>query len=283
MTSLSKVIKSSHYKPLDNTKIIEAAKLPEKSRKTASAVHQAADLEQAIRHKEDQLKREQFLLEAQLEADELKQAAKQEMDTLREKAQEEIANWWDEKRQEADEAAAIARKQAEEDGYADGLLRGEEAMRTRYEQTLQMAVDVLQQAHDMKRELIAEAEPFLLELSTRIAEKIIGRQLTIQPEWVVDQIRLVLARERSRGIVTLCVAPEHFAPIRESREELSRLLDPMADLRIIPDSSLRGSGCVVRTEFGSLDARIDSQLAEIKQALLNICLSDQEEQSREQR
>jgi flagellar assembly protein FliH len=47
-------------------------------------------------------------------------------------------------------------------------------------------------------------------------------------------------------------------------------LDGQAELSIIPDYSVQDEGCVIRTPLGSVDAKIDTQLKEIKQVLLEI-------------
>ena len=62
-------------------------------------------------------------------------------------------------------------------------------MRELLDKATHEAQELLQQAYRAKEELIQEAEPFLVELSCAIAEKVIERQLTVEPELMVELIR----------------------------------------------------------------------------------------------
>jgi flagellar assembly protein FliH len=53
-------------------------------------------------------------------------------------------------------------------------------------------------------------------------------------------------------------------------------IDSQAELQIVPDVSVKDPGCVIRSAFGSIDARIDTQLSEIKRELISIALQAEE-------
>lgn len=135
---------------------------------------------------------------------------------------------------------------------------------------------VLNEAYQAKDQIIQEAEPFLVELSSAIAEKIIDRQLTEDTDLMLDLIKKNLSRKREQGVITLCVAPSQFSFVQAAREELSFAIDSQAELKILPDASVKDRGCVIRSAYGSVDARIDTQLTEIKKELIRVAL-DQEE------
>jgi len=277
MISLSNVIKSSHYVPLDSKKLIEAATLKPVKRTSdaAGSAHQASDLEQAIRDKQVEEQVARAIDEANAEAARIIEQAQAQAAKLREQMEQELAAWQAERRQAFEAELESLRQEALEQAYREGYASGERAAEEKWQQDIETAARVLHEATEMKSEIIGEAEPFLLELSVQIAETIIGRQLSLEPEWTLEMIRNVLSRERRKGLVTLCVSPDQFPYIREAREELRMVLDSQAELQIVPDISVRGFGCVVRTDFGTLDARIDAQLSEIKQALLQVYTAEQ--------
>jgi len=274
---LSNVIKSSHYVPLDSKKLIDAATLKPVRRApdAVSSSHQASDLEQAVRDKQVEEQVTRALDAAKAEAARIIEQAEEQAARLREQMEQEFAAWEAARRQEMEAELESLRLEVREQAYREGYASGEQAAEARWRQDIEAAARVLREATEMKSEIIGEAEPFLLQLSVQIAETIIGRQLSLEPEWMLEMIRNVLSRERRKGIVTLCVSPEQFPYIREAREELRMVLDSQAELQIVPDSSVRGYGCVVRTDFGTLDARIDAQLSEIKRALLQVYAAEQ--------
>ncbi|SDC86132.1 flagellar assembly protein FliH [Paenibacillus sp. UNCCL117] len=272
---MSNVIKYFQYVPVEDTKIVEHPPPPVLHEESQEPEGLTAEQQQEI--DELHLAKEQIIQDAQAFAEEQVRAAMEEAAALKEHAQQEIDGWWQERRQHDQSAFAEAKDQGFRQGYEEGRAHAEAELRERYDQMLQEASQILQQSYLMKHDIIQEAEPFLIEMSCSIAEKIIARQLTLEPEWVKDLIRKVLARRREQGLIALCVAPSQFAYIQDAREELLLHIDSQAELQIIPDGSVQDLGCVIRSSFGSIDARIDTQLNEIKQALQQLASRDGEE------
>jgi flagellar assembly protein FliH len=216
---------------------------------------------------------EKMLADARLAAEEQLRLAAEEAARMREAAEAEIDAWWNERRIEDLRVVEESRQNGFDAGYREGLERAEREMRERYESMLREAAQLIEDAHRVKEAVIAEAEPFLVELSLAIARKIIGNHIEASPEWTIAHVKKTLERRREKGVITLCVAPSQFGKIQDAREELSLAIDSQAELQIVPDNTVDEGGCVVRTSFGSIDARIDTQLAEIKAALLEVALS----------
>jgi flagellar assembly protein FliH len=268
MILLSNVIKSFAYFPLEDKKLVEAISPLQLLREGELA----DDSDQLTSEQQKELTeatslKEQILQDAEAFANEQIHQAMQECAELREQTHTEITTWWETRRSEDEEHIAISKQSGYEEGYGQGIVQAEEVLRQEYGEMLSEAQAILEQAYKLKQQIIQESEPFLIELSTSIAEKVIGRQLTLNPEWVIDLIQSVLSRRREKGIIALCVAPSQFAYIQDAREELLTSIDSQAELQIIPDSSVQDRGCVIRSSFGSIDARIDTQLKEIKSAL----------------
>lgn len=221
--------------------------------------------------------RDQILNDAQLYAEERLREAAQESERLLAETQQQIDVWWLQKRTDDEAASEASRQSGYELGYAEGAANSETELREIWEQKLTEASDVLKTAFEMREQIIQEAEPFLVELSCAIAEKIIGQQLTLAPEMAIELIRKSLSRRREQGVITLCVAPGQLAFVQAAREELHFAIDSQAELQILPDSTVKDNGCVIRSSFGSIDARIDTQLAEIKRELIHLAHHSGEE------
>jgi flagellar assembly protein FliH len=221
--------------------------------------------------------RDQILNDAQLYAEERLREAAFESEKLLAETQQQIDVWWLQKRTDDEAASEASRQSGYELGYAEGAANSEAELRQTWEQKLAEASDVLRTAFQMREQIIQEAEPFLVELSCAIAEKIIGQQLTLAPEMAIELIRKSLSRRREQGVITLCVAPGQLAFVQAAREELHFAIDSQAELQILPDSTVKDNGCVIRSSFGSIDARIDTQLAEIKRELIHLAHHSGEE------
>jgi len=101
----------------------------------------------------------------------------------------------------------------------------------------------------------ADAEPVIVDLAVRIAEKILHRQLALAPEMVADVARATLAAARARHKLALHVHPDDVA-----------LVAPLG-VPVVADLGVTRGGCVVETDLGRFDARLDVQLAAVRRAL----------------
>jgi flagellar assembly protein FliH len=269
MKSLSNVIKSSSYISLDDARTIRAHvhHLQANSREADMTESEPVEDEQLTQAKQ---LGEQILRDAEAQAELLIQQAREEIERRNAEAEQSIETWWQQRREQDDEFIAQARSTGFEQGYNEGLEQAEIRILEQYSDMIEEARNIVGSAHGMKEQLIQEAEPFLLDLSCAIAAKIIGRQLSVTPEWSLQLIQDLLQRRRDRGLITLCVAPAMFEYVQNNREELLLALDSQAELQILPDSTVSDHGCVIRSSFGSIDGRIDSQLQEIKAALQQV-------------
>ncbi|MDF2924725.1 MAG: flagellar biosynthesis protein [Paenibacillaceae bacterium] len=274
---MSRIIKPQFYISLDDKKEINVTAYP----LSRDIVHESVTVPPVTAEQEEELRellamKDRILDDAEKVAEEQVGLAFQEAAAVREQAQAEIEDWWQQRRSLDAQAKEDGRQEGLEQGYQQGLAQAEEQVLAHYEAMLAEARTLLTQAYDMKRQIIQESEPFLIELSTAIAGKIIHQELTLNPELIIGMTRSTLSRRREKGHITLCVSPSQFAFFRDSREELLLSLDSQAELQILPDSSVGEHGCVVRTEFGSVDARVDTQLKEIKQALQQLSMESGE-------
>lgn len=280
MISLSNVIKSTQYVPLEQMRLIEAVRRHQQQRTEEQAAAAPEPLtRETLLSQDEQLAelRQSILDDAQSFAEEHLRQATDEAERMKEEAQSQIEAWWEERRQQDEQLIESTRNESYETGYREGMERAEQEIKEAYERTIAEAEAVLRQAYQAKEQLIQEAEPFVVSLSCAVAEKIIQKQLSVEPEIVLELARKTLSRKRESGTITLCVSPEQFAYVHAAREELSLAVDSQAELQIIPDSSVNDGGCVVRSALGSIDARIDTQLTEIKKALMQVAMQHEEQ------
>jgi flagellar assembly protein FliH len=273
MTLLSKLIKHSQYVPVDVLKRLEQARHHAGIAEEPSVEESSGEVhyEDPAKEKAEQA-RKQMLKDAQEFAEGQVRSASQEAENIVESARTEAEEWWRLRREQDEHLVEAVKSEGFQQGYQEGLAHAEEEMSKRLAEMMEEARTVLQEAYRARDVIIQEAEPFLVELSCGIAEKIVDKQLTVEPQFTMDLIRKNLARKREQGLISLCVSPAQFAFVNAAREELSLAVDSQAELQILPDSTVKDLGCVIRSSFGSIDARVDTQLAEIKKELLRIAL-----------
>lgn len=277
MTLLSRLIKHSQYVPVDVLKRLEQARHHAGLSEEHAIEEPMADTHYYDPAKEEaEQARKQMLRDAQEFAEGQVRNASNEAERILEAARAEAEQWWMERREQDEHLIQAVKSEAYQEGYQEGISQAEEEMKRKIAEMMEEARAVLTEAYRARDVIIQEAEPFLVELSCDIAEKIVEKQLTIEPEFTMNLIKKSLARKREQGLISLCVSPSQFTFVNAAREELSLAIDSQAELQILPDATVKDHGCVIRSSFGSIDARIDTQLAEIKKELLRIALDTEE-------
>ena len=96
-------------------------------------------------------------------------------------------------------------------------------------------------------------------LAIAAARRIVGAQLDLAPDTVKSIVSQVLERARRAQQVTIRVHPDDITRIEEMPQTQAATIQG--------DASVERGGCIVETELGQLDGRIDVQLAALERAL----------------
>jgi type III secretion system HrpE/YscL family protein len=111
------------------------------------------------------------------------------------------------------------------------------------------------------------AESELRVLAVKIAEKILGRELSQRAEAVNDVVGKALAHAGDPRDVLVRVNPADLEAIERGK---TRLVEKVRSARAVTfrgDETVSRGGCIVETELGVVDARLSTQLEAIERAL----------------
>ena len=115
--------------------------------------------------------------------------------------------------------------------------------------------------------LIAAAGPTAIALAAKMAERIVGRAVTLAPETMAEIASEALAGCRpGAGTVRVRIHPDDL-PAVEARRAALEAGAPLAALELVADEAVGRHGCVIETPQGRVDARLETQLAALERAL----------------
>lgn len=157
--------------------------------------------------------------------------------------------------QQLEEEAKKSYAEAKELGYQEGLESGKA-------QALNEAVRLIEETSDLHESLAREAA----NLALAIAGVVVDGEISTKPERVI-QIALRALRESVVGesVILLC-NPKDVASLESASNEFRRLAGGAA-VRVEPDETIARGGCIVRSEFGEVDASIERLLRNIAERL----------------
>jgi flagellar biosynthesis/type III secretory pathway protein FliH len=164
-----------------------------------------------------------------------------------------------------------ATARAQEQGYQDGLKKGfdEAYAKTREECAGQVAnfEALLASFEKAKEEIFAANERFLVDLMYRIAGMIALNEIKQDPDYLVRLCREIIERVGVRENIRIRVNPAMLQSTLNLKESLEAALGKMSNFAIEPSAEVGDEGCQVETEWNSVDATLEQQLAGIRAAL----------------
>lgn len=259
------IIRTNQYKKSQHSILIEAANVSEKE-EWKSQEDNAIDQER----QEWLMEKQRLMEEAHEEAEKILRQAQEQADDLMQRTHQEVEAWWLERREEDEQLKREAHDEGYRLGFQQGQAQGYEEGWEQQQQIILQAQQVLEDAYQEKQNTFREAEPFLVQLSVEIAKKILREELSVHPEKSVSIVKEALSRVLDVEKLTIGVHPEYFPVIQQQKMELGKFLNGEAELVILPDYSVPEGGCLIRSSFGTIDAKLDTQLEEIKHALLEV-------------
>lgn len=155
-----------------------------------------------------------------------------------------------------------------EKGLREGVKRGREAARAEARQQLDTLAGLLAEVSSLKRKIIQDSEPDILDLAFAVAEKILNREVERQPDSVVPVLKAAMKNVMDRDGVKIRMHPQDYQHLLDIREDFMRQTDGLRNVVFEQDEGLRRGGVFIETRFGDVDARLDRQLVELKSQML---------------
>lgn len=130
------------------------------------------------------------------------------------------------------------------------------------------AAEELARAKMQAGQLLTETQHDALDLALKIAAKIIGRDLERDPDVLTEICATAIENARSSKAMILRVHPDDGKLLREKRPRLMELIGRAVDLAIRDDADVERGGCIIQTEFGTIDGQIRTQFEMLRNVLM---------------
>jgi flagellar assembly protein FliH len=124
--------------------------------------------------------------------------------------------------------------------------------------------DLVEQVAAARCRLEQDAQRQAVDLATAMAQRILRRELRTEPELVQALVSAAVEGVDTRSVVRLRVHPEVAALLRGAPDMVFDETDGAPEL--IGDASLEPGDCVIETSVDLIDARVATQLTQLKEA-----------------
>lgn len=208
---------------------------------------------QDVKRKSDQAQRERR--EAEDEAARIIEDAKRQASEIQAKANTAVT-------EVEGDAEKRGFQAGREEGYAEGKAEAERLIERMH--------TILEKAQDKRAEILASTEQQIVDLVLLISRKVIKIISENQRNVVVSNVVQALRKVKGRGDISIRVNIEDLKLTTEHVKDFIRIIEGVKNITVVEDSSVDRGGCIIETEFGELDARISSQMAELEQSILEL-------------
>ena len=172
--------------------------------------------------------------------------------------------------QEANVEKENIKATAHQDGYKEGHEQGFMEGQNEVNRLVERVHKIVESVMVRREEILCETEQQIVELVLLMTRKVVKIISENQKTVVLSNVLAALKKIRTRGNITLRVNTEDLKLTTAHVDEFIKRIENVNGISVIEDSSVDKGGCIVETDFGAIDARISSQLAELESKIMEI-------------
>jgi flagellar assembly protein FliH len=170
------------------------------------------------------------------------------------------------------ELAALEKlKEIQEQAYQQAFSLGLEEGRREAFQTVSKEINARMDDLDtlfmtiksLKKDLISFNETHLVTLVFQIASRLAKQQVEGNNEAIIQVLRDSISLAQDEEQVTVHVSPSQFKFLDELKNETAREFDFIKKIKFQANDDVTDGGCVVETNYGEVDARIEQRIEQL--------------------
>lgn len=184
-----------------------------------------------------------------------------------EKASSDAARIRQEAKDEADKIRTQAYDDARKEGFTKGEKEGFEKGLEQVNKLISQLETITRDVDECKRNILENAKHDIVDLSVKIAEKVVKTTCAKQRDIAVRnaEYALGLLKEKSPVVIKVNLADMDIA--REYRSMLLNMFDKVESIKVAEDPAVEQGGCIIESNSGGVDANIPTQLSSIRSNL----------------
>lgn len=164
--------------------------------------------------------------------------------------------------EEAKQGAQAIEHEAFQKGFEEGQRQGVEMGMRKLEPIVKSLGEASRSLQEDRSLWFWECEKDLVELALAVARCLVNHEISTSPAAVGEMVKMALQEVESTHSVSLHIHPEDWGLLSEggAGEGVSAVEIP-SRVQVVEDESVGRGGCLVRSDMGSIDGRLEEQFA----------------------
>ncbi len=167
-----------------------------------------------------------------------------------------------------------ARREAVAEGYALGREQGLNEGRREAEQVKESALCMMEQAREIRDMAAGRAKEQVLELATILAERIVRRQLFLEPDMVRAMVDEALSAIPEGAEILVRAHASSIVVLRDMQDSSGSGRSAAYHLTYMADGDMEPGDFLFDTIYGQLDGRLEIQLERMADAARDHILTE---------
>ncbi|MFN3531394.1 MAG: FliH/SctL family protein [Candidatus Brocadia sp.] len=176
-----------------------------------------------------------------------------------------------EKRRKEEENKIRELEAAREEAYKKGRMDAQhdftleiEKLRSEYASLMALFRDAVKQLTDAREKIWQESESEIIKLIVTISKKIVGYEINTNGINVVKHVvKEALSCVGEKKVVAVRLSPDDLKKVNTLEE--TKIMDQ--NIKMVEDRTITSGGCIVETNFGSVDSQMETRWEEILKAI----------------
>jgi flagellar assembly protein FliH len=169
---------------------------------------------------------------------------------------------------------------AQQEGYKKGKKEGLQDGQEEVERLISRLNTMLSMMVQKRMDILKESNYQVMQVMIYFARTAINAIIEKERRVVYDNIVSVLKRLKGRAEITIRVCSDDLAVVSRHKKEFMQMVEGLEQLRIVEDQSVDRGGCIIDTDFGTIDSRISLQMENIEETIFKTFENWDEEQSK---
>ena len=191
------------------------------------------------------------------------------VDKAKQGVMELLKDAMDKAKRQVGEFKSNARKEGYDSGYQSGFKKGEEAAKEEFSPLLETTQKLIEELSGFRKEMYDKVEREMVEMVISLVKKVIHSEFSTREDAVQDMIRLAVQSVLDRESMVIKIHPTDKEYAESFCSELHHLFSEIKNIAFEAHSRIERGGCVIETNFGVIDARIE-KLEEQIDRILNL-------------
>jgi type III secretion protein L len=144
---------------------------------------------------------------------------------------------------------------AEKEGFAEG-----------YQKWASHIAELEEEIQKVRTEL----EKMLIPVALKAARKILGKQIELSENTIVEIVSTALKAVSQHKKITIYVNKKDLEPLEKNRAQIKNVFESLEVLSIRERSDIARGGCIIETEGGIINAELENQWVALEKAFVKL-------------